>query len=60
FFSKLNHMVPVLYDYSNFIKEDSLFATCGHLNKNGAKVFTNMLLEQHFGEHNLKNDTLYK
>lgn len=49
FFVKLKQNVPELYDYSNFIKEDSLFATCGHLNKNGAQVFTSMLLEKHFG-----------
>ena len=54
FFSKLNNRVPELYDYSNFIKEDSLFATCGHLNKKGATVFTSMLLEKHFGIHNLR------
>lgn len=49
FFVKIKQNVPELYDYSNFIKEDSLFATCGHLNKNGAQVFTSMLLEKHFG-----------
>jgi hypothetical protein len=38
-----------LYDYNNFIKEDSLFSTCGHLNKKGAAVFTRMIIEQHFG-----------
>ena len=54
FFSKLKHRVPELYDYSSFIKEDSLFATCGHLNKKGAEVFTTMLLEKHFGVHNLE------
>ena len=54
FFSKLKNRVPELYDYSNFIKEDSLFATCGHLNKKGATVFTTMLLEKHFGIHNLE------
>ena len=49
FFLKLKHEVSELYDYSNFIKEDSLFANCGHLNKKGAEVFTNKLLERHFG-----------
>lgn len=48
FFLKLKQKVPELYDYSNVIKEDSLFATCGHLNQKGAKSFTAMLLEKHF------------
>jgi hypothetical protein len=56
FFYKLKHMVPELYDYSNYIKADSLFATCGHLNKKGAVVFTSMLLEKHFGIKNLEKE----
>jgi hypothetical protein len=52
-FSKLKYRVPELCDYSNCIKEDSLFATCGHLNKKGAAVFTTMLLEKHFGVNNV-------
>ncbi|SHG30817.1 hypothetical protein SAMN05443549_103206 [Flavobacterium fluvii] len=54
FFSKLNHRIPELHDYSNFIKEDSLFATCGHLNKKGAAVFTRMIVEQLFGINNME------
>lgn len=54
FFSKLNQKVPELYDYSSFIKEDSLFATCGHLNERGAVVFSNIILNKHFGINNLK------
>lgn len=49
FFSKLKQNVPELHDYSNAIKADSLFATCGHLNKNGAEVFTKILLKDQFG-----------
>lgn len=54
FFSKLKHNVPELNDYSNYVKEDSLFSTCGHLNEKGAVVFSNMLLDKHFGTNNLK------
>lgn len=48
FFSKLKQNVPELYDYSNFIKEDSLFSTCGHLNEKGAEIFTKMMLKNHY------------
>lgn len=58
FFKKLKQQVPELYDYSNFIKEDSLFATCGHLNKKGATVFTAMLLEKHFGNQPCQSSKL--
>ncbi len=49
FFSKLKQQVPELYDYSSVIKEDSLFATCGHLNRKGAEVFTSILLKDQYG-----------
>ncbi len=49
FFLKLKRNVPELYDYSNAIKADSLFATCGHLNKKGAEVFTSILLKDQYG-----------
>ena len=50
FFSKLKKNVPELYDYSNAIKADSLFATCGHLNRKGAEVFTSILLDKYYGK----------
>lgn len=56
FFSKLKQQVPELYDYSGVIKADSLFATCGHLNKNGAAKFTGILLEEHYGLKALKTN----
>jgi hypothetical protein len=54
FFSKLKAKVPQLYDYSHIITADSLFSTCGHLNENGAAVFSNMILDKHFGINKLK------
>lgn len=45
FFSKLKQKIPELHDYSKAIKEDSLFSSCGHMNKNGAEVFTKILIE---------------
>ena len=54
FFSKLKQNVPELNDYNDFIKEDSLFSTCGHLNEKGAVVFSNIILDKHFGINNLK------
>jgi len=55
FFSKLKQKVPELFDYSSIIKKDSLFSTCGHLNENGATVFTKILLEKHFGVNEIKD-----
>jgi len=52
FFSKLKQNVPELFDYSGIIKEDSLFASCGHLNEAGARIFTKILLKDHFSLQN--------
>ncbi len=58
FFFLLKQKVPELYDYSNFIKKDSLFSTCGHLNEKGAKVFTIMILKEHYGINNFEKKDL--
>ena len=48
YFLKLKKVVPDLYDYSGVVKADSLFATCGHMNEKGARVFTEYLLKEQF------------
>ncbi|AEG99960.1 hypothetical protein [Lacinutrix sp. 5H-3-7-4] len=40
YLTKLEEKLSDFHDFSRVIKEDSLFENCGHVNKNGAKVFT--------------------
>ncbi|WP_055435384.1 hypothetical protein [Lacinutrix algicola] len=40
YLSKLETKLPNFKDFSQVIDKDSLFQNCGHLNKDGAKVFT--------------------
>lgn len=48
FFIKLKNRIPELIDYSSVVKSDTFFSTCGHMNKNGARVFTRILINEHF------------
>lgn len=48
YFKKLQEYNPELYDYSSAVLADSLFASCGHMNRQGAEVFTDFILQKHF------------
>lgn len=48
YFKKLQQYNPELYDYSSAVLADSLFASCGHMNRQGAEVFTDFILQKHF------------
>lgn len=43
YIDKLKRKIPSLKDYSKTL-EDTLFYNCGHLNEQGAKIFTKMLV----------------
>ncbi|KAB1067036.1 hypothetical protein F6U93_11480 [Tamlana haliotis] len=42
---KLKEKLPNFKDFSSSIPSDSLFQNCSHLNKNGAEVFSKLLIE---------------
>jgi len=46
YISKLRKKLPNFHDFSKTIKNDSLFANCGHLNNKGADLFTRILIEK--------------
>lgn len=46
YLSKLKDKLPNFKDLSKVIKNDSLFANCGHLNDNGANVFTKIFIKE--------------
>ncbi|QXP61693.1 hypothetical protein [Olleya sp. HaHaR_3_96] len=45
YLSKLKTKLPNFKDFSQVIKADSLFQNCGHLNKEGALVFTRHIIK---------------
>ncbi|GAA3779734.1 hypothetical protein GCM10022423_39770 [Flavobacterium ginsengiterrae] len=48
YFKKVKKMYPEIYNYENVVAEDKYFATCGHMNDNGAKKFTSIILKNFF------------
>jgi hypothetical protein len=51
---KLKTKIPNLYDFSNAIKEDSMFVNCFHLNYAGARKFTEIFAETVIKKNNRK------
>ena len=45
YFEKVKKIYPEIKDFENVIHEDKYFSSCGHLNDQGAKIFTKTLLD---------------
>lgn len=46
FTSKLKTRIPEFQDFSKVLEDDSLFLDCNHLNDDGAKLFTEILVKE--------------
>jgi hypothetical protein len=44
YFNSIKAIYPEVYNYENKITEDKDFASCGHMNVEGATLFTNIIL----------------
>ena len=45
YFEKIPLIYPEVISFENVITEDKYFSTCGHMNEDGAKVFTSHLIK---------------
>lgn len=45
YFEKVKHLYPEIHNFENVISDDKYFASCGHLNDEGAKIFTKILID---------------
>jgi hypothetical protein len=45
YFDKIPLIYPEVISFENVITEDKYFSTCGHMNEDGAKVFTSHLIK---------------
>ena len=48
YFEKVKNIYPEIHNYSNVVKEDKYFSSCGHMNDAGAKIFTARILKDFF------------
>ncbi|MES2863886.1 MAG: hypothetical protein V4666_07190 [Bacteroidota bacterium] len=48
YFKEVKKVYPEIHNFENVITDDKYFATCGHLNDEGAKIFTNIIINEFF------------
>nr|WP_315255386.1 hypothetical protein [uncultured Flavobacterium sp.] len=50
YFDKVQKLYPEIHNYENVVKEDQYFSSCGHMNDNGARLFTARILKDFFNK----------
>ena len=48
YFNQIKLVYPEIYNFENAVTDDKYFATCGHLNKDGAVEFTKVIFNAFF------------
>ncbi len=48
YFEKANKIYPEIYNLENVVEGDQYFSSCGHMNDEGARLFTEVVLERFF------------
>lgn len=50
YFEKVSQLYPEVHNYENAVNEDKYFSTCGHMNYEGAKKLTALILKDFFNK----------
>jgi hypothetical protein len=50
YFDKVQSKYPEIHNYENAVEGDQYFSSCGHLNDEGARKFTTIILKDFFGK----------
>lgn len=48
YFEKANKIYPQIYNLENVVQGDRYFSSCGHLNNEGARMFTKIVIKRFF------------
>ncbi|RED19566.1 hypothetical protein BD847_3853 [Flavobacterium cutihirudinis] len=48
YFDKVKNAYPEIHNYENVVIEDKYFSSCGHMNDEGARMFTSRILKDFF------------
>lgn len=48
YFQKVSSIYPEIHNYENAVEGDQYFSSCGHLNDNGARKFTTVIINDFF------------
>jgi len=55
YFDKVQKLYPEIHNFENVIADDKYFASCGHLNDEGANIYTNVIFKTFFKSQNSKS-----
>jgi hypothetical protein len=50
YFDRVKSKYPEIHNYENAVEGDEYFSSCGHLNDEGARKFTAIILKDFFGK----------
>lgn len=48
YFAAVKELYPEIHNYENVVTANKYFASCGHMNETGAKIFTQRIIEDFF------------
>jgi hypothetical protein len=48
YFEKVKSAYPEIHNYENVVIENKYFSSCGHMNDNGARKFTSIIVRDFF------------
>lgn len=48
YFKKVHAIYPEIHNYENVVQGNQYFSTCGHMNSSGARLFTNIIINDFF------------
>ena len=48
YFDKVHQLYPEIYNFENVVTDDTYFSSCGHLNNEGAQIYTNHIIKTFF------------
>ena len=48
YFKKVSNIYPEIHNYENVVNDDKYFSSCGHMNDQGARLFTSRIIKDFF------------
>lgn len=48
YFNKVQQLYPEIHNFENVVTDDAYFASCGHLNDEGARIYTKRIIKEFF------------
>ena len=56
YFDKVQQLYPEIHNFENVVTDDNYFASCGHLNDAGARIYTKRIIKEFFEFKKIKSN----